>query len=501
VKQLSMTDAFMLSVETDKQKIQMASVSILAPAANGQRPVTREALRDLVAERIHLAPALHRKLMRVPLGLDFPYWVNDSDIDLDYHVRAFALPSPGDDRALSEAVGRLVSEAFDHARPLWQLYVIEGLKDRRVAVMFKLHHAVVDGISGLDLHTMLFDHSPAGRDVPAPRDQVAGVPSRRELLVRAIRRVPIQILRVLLGGIRSLPYLDQLMPFRVVPGVGLLAGTIRWLARLVRLGGEGMLIEGQGLKAPKTALDHRVTSNHRSWAFARTALEEAKRVKNHYGVTLNDVVVATTAGAIRQLLAGLNEAPEEPLVALIPISVRSEDAESHGNLVQVMFIELPTNEADPEKRLLETHLALRAAKERHHAVPATAMRGADELLMPALFIRASQAATLLSSVTGVMTNVVISNVPGPAVPVYIAGARVEALYPVGGVIEGFGFSTIVFSYCTDLQVGFTFTKDSPADPWRLVEAYERSHRELLALADSSGQQQFLATPPPDLAAG
>ena len=483
-----MTDAFMLSAETDKQKVQMASVSILAAPAEGQRPVTRQVLQDLVAERIHLAPALHRKLMHVPLRIDFPYWVNDSDIDLDYHVRACALPSPGDERALSEAVGQLVSEPFDHARPLWQLYVIEGLKDGRVAVMFKLHHAVVDGISGLDLHTMLFDQSPAGRDVLPPSSDLSGAPSRRELLARGVARMPGQCLRVLLGGIRSLPYLDQLMPFRVLPGVGILARTLRWLARLARLGGDGTLIEGKGLKAPKTALDCPVTSNQRNWAFARVSLDEAKRVKDHYGVTLNDVMVATTTGAILHLLLGLGGVPEEPLVALIPISVRGEGTEPHGNLVQVMLIELPTTEEDPEKRLLQTHQALRAAKERHHAVPATAMRGADELLMPALFIRASRAAALLSGMAGVTTNVVISNVPGPSVPVYIAGAQVEALYPVGGVIEGFGFSTIVFSYCSDLAVGFTFTQDSPVDPWSLTEAYERSHRELVALLDSIDQQ-------------
>src|SRR5262249_31071034 len=153
------------------------------------------------------------------------------------------------------------------------------------------------------------------------------------------------------------------------------------------------------------ALDHPVTSSQRSWAFSRVPLEEAKRVKNHYGITLNDVMVATMAGAVRYVFLDLGGVPEEPLVALIPISVR-KDGELHGNSVQVMLIELPTNEEDPEKRLLHTHLALRAAKERHHAVPATAMRGADELLMPALFIRASRAAALLSGMSGVTTNVV-----------------------------------------------------------------------------------------------
>jgi diacylglycerol O-acyltransferase / wax synthase len=193
--------------------------------------------------------------------------------------------------------------------------------------------------------------------------------------------------------------------------------------------------------------------------------------------------VATMAGAIRGLLIELDGLPAEPLVALVPVSVRSDDAESGGNLVQVMLIELPTNASDPATRVRLTHEALRDAKERHNAVPATALRGADEFLMPALFIRASRAATMASGMAGVTSNAVISNVPGPPTPVYIAGARVEAFYPVGGVIEGFGFSTIVFSYCTDLQVGFTSTGGT-ADPWRLAKAYTDSHRELVGMVPS-----------------
>jgi hypothetical protein len=138
--------------------------------------------------------------------------------------------------------------------------------------------------------------------------------------------------------------------------------------------------------------------------------------------------------------------------------------------------------------LVRTHEALLAAKERHNAVPASAMRGADELLMPALFIRASRAATLLSGMAGVTTNVVISNVPGPPAPVYIAGVRVDALYPVGGVIEGFGFSTIVFSYCDALQLGFAST-GGPADPWRIAEAYERNHKDLFTLLAPTARRE------------
>ena len=492
MKQLSMIDAFMLSVENEKQKLQMASVSILEPPAEGQQRVTRQVLRDLVAKRIHLAPALCRKLEHLPLHLDYPYWVDDAELDLDYHVRAFTLPGPGDDHQLSEAVGQLVSQPFDHSRPLWELYVIDGLKGGRVAVVFKLHHAFVDGISALELHTMLFDRSPEGREVPRPiRPLGEPAPSRWQMLARGVAGLPRQLVRAVLGGARAVPYLDHLMPFRVTPGVKTISGATRRLARLVGLGGDGMLLQGENLRVPKTVLDRPLTTPHRRWAFTRVLLDDAKRVKNHFGVTLNDVVVATTAGAVRSWLLELGELPDEPLVTLVPVSVRTEDAESGGNLVQVMLVELPTDEEDPERRLMCTHEALRAAKERHKAVPATAMRGADGLLMPALFIRASRAATLLSGLIGATANIIISNVPGPPTEVYIAGARVEALYPVGGVLEGFGFSTIVFSYCGGLDLGFTVAQDSPADPWRLAEAYDRSQRELLALLPTGPEPSVL----------
>ena len=481
MKQLSMTDAFMLAVENERQRLQMASVSILAPPAPGESPVTRQRLRDLVAERIHLAPALRHKLRHVPLGLDYPYWIDDADLDLDHHVREFTLPEPGNNRQLAEAAAELVSQPLDHSRPLWELHVIDGLRAGRVAVLFKLHHAAVDGISGLELHTLIFDRSPEGREVPPPAlPPGEPMPSTWQMLARGVASLPFQPVRAVLGGARAVPYLDQLMPFRVTPGAGTISGAARSMARLARLGGDSMLLQGDSLRPPTTVLDRPVTGRRR-WAFRRVPLDDAKRIKNHFGVTLNDVVVAATAGAIRSWLLELGELPAAPLVALVPISVRTGSEDSGGNLVQVMLVKLPTNEADPQARLRRTHEALRAAKERHNAVPATAMRNADELLMPALFIQATRAATLLAGLKGATANAVISNVPGPATEVYLAGSRVEALYPVGGLVEGFGFSTIVFSYSGGLDLGFVVDGDSPADPWRLAEAYDRSQRELLAL--------------------
>jgi diacylglycerol O-acyltransferase / wax synthase len=306
------------------------------------------------------------------------------------------------------------------------------------------------------------------------------MPSTWQMLARGVASLPFQPVRAVLGSARAVPYLDQLMPFRVTPGAGIISGATRRMARLARLGGDGMLLQGDTLRVPKTVLDRPVTGRRR-WAFTRVPLEDAKRIKNHFGGTLNDVVVAATAGAVRSWLLELGELPAAPLAALVPVSVRTGSNDSGGNLVQVMLVKLPTNEADPQVRLRRTHDALRAAKERRNAVPAAAMRGADELLMPALFIRAARAATLLAGLKGATANAVISNVPGSATEVYLAGSRVEALYPVGGLVEGFGFSTIVFSYSGGLDLGFVVDGDSPADPWRLAEAYDRSQRELLAL--------------------
>jgi WS/DGAT/MGAT family acyltransferase len=483
MRQLSMTDAFMLAAENRRQTLQMASVSILAAPGAGERRVTRQVLRDLVAERIHLAPALTRKLVHVPLGLDHPYWVEDADIDIDFHVRDLALPAPGDDRQLAEKAAQLVAQPLDHSRPLWELYVIEGLEGGRSALVFKLHHASVDGISGLDLHEMLFDSAPEGRKVPrAKRRTAEPVPSQWRMLARGVASLPAQVIGAVEGGARSLPYLDQLMPFCLLPGVGKVVRTGRRAAGLLPGTGDGKLLEGGGLRAPQTVFDKPITP-HRRWAFVRVPLDEAKGIRRRYGVTLNDVVVATMAGAIRRWMQEIEAVPDEPLVAMVPISVRPEEAESGGNLVQVMLVPLPTNEESAERRLVLTHETLRSAKERHRAVPASAMQGADTLMMPALFIRATRAATVLTGLAGASANTVISNVPGPPEPVYVAGARVEALYPIGGVIEGFGgFTSIVFSYCGGLDLGIVTDRDAPADPWRLSELYRESHEELVALA-------------------
>ncbi|MFE3054122.1 wax ester/triacylglycerol synthase family O-acyltransferase [Nocardia sp. NPDC059236] len=479
MKKLSMTDAFMLAVETATQRLEMASVSILSPS-NGTEQITRQLLHDRIDERIHLAPILRRKLVNVPFGLDFPYWADEPSPDLNHHVREVRAPSPGDDRALAELVTEIVSQPLDRTRPLWELYLITGLEGGRRAIMFKLHHAAVDGISGLRAHSVLFDQPlPTPLRHPAmPAGEL--VPSNWDLLTKGLSSLPDQVLRAVRGGARSVPYLDHLMPFRVVPGAGTLSGTVRRVARLSRIAAGGDGLDTPKLRVPGTRCD-RPPLGQRRWAFTRVPLDEVKRLKAHYGVTVNDVIVATTAGAVRDWFTELGELPDEPLVALVPMSVRSADATEDGNHVQVMLVELRTDELDPESMLRRTHQTLRLAKARQHAVPLSAIEGANDLVLPALFLRASRAASRLAGLTGATANAVISNVPGPSGPVAVFGERVEAIYPVGGVVEGFGFSVIVFSYDGELNVGFVVDASADADPWQLAHAYDRSHRELLKL--------------------
>src|SRR4029453_291666 len=194
-----MIDAFMLAAESDRKKLQMATLSVLAPPAKRQRRVTPQVVRDLVTRRLHLAPALCRKLVRVPLDLDHPYWGEDADLDLDHHVRSATLPAPGDDRQLADAVARLVTEPLDHARPLWELHVIDGLAGGRGALLLKLHHAAVDRGSARGRHGALFYRPPAARKVRGPpRPLGEPVPSGWKMLARGVVSLPHQPVRAVL---------------------------------------------------------------------------------------------------------------------------------------------------------------------------------------------------------------------------------------------------------------------------------------------------------------
>jgi WS/DGAT/MGAT family acyltransferase len=246
------------------------------------------------------------------------------------------------------------------------------------------------------------------------------------------------------------------------------------------------VLEGRRLHAPRTSLNQPI-GPHRRVALSSRPLEEVKQVKNHFGVTVNDVVIAICAGALREWLADRGELPDEPLLAMIPVSVRTEaERGTFGNRVATMLTPIPTHIADPRERLAAAHEAMRSAKERHRAVPATALQDANEVIPPALFARAARVTTTVAArhSSEAPVNTVISNVPGPAVPLYLAGARLETLYPISAIMHGVGLNITVMSYCGGLNYGIVVDRDMVDDAQPLTEALERAQAELVALVNA-----------------
>jgi len=332
VRQLTSIDAQFLAVEDGRNHAHVSSLAVYDPSTAPGGELTLAALRALIRERLHLTPPFRWRLVEVPLGLDYPYWIDDPDFDLEFHVRELALPAPGDERQLSEQVARIHARPLDRARPLWELYLIHGLDRGRVALLTKVHHAAVDGLSGAEIIGALLDPSPEGREIPHPPEDQPGEqpPSQLELLGRGLAGLPRQPLRALGSVPRALPNLDQVPTVRSLPGVRRIGGVA---TRLAGLRGDGGVLERPDLRAPRVSVNGRITP-HRRFAFGSLSLDEVKAIKNELGFTVNDVVVAICAGALRRRLAARGELPAEPLLAMIPISVRApEERGTFGNRV------------------------------------------------------------------------------------------------------------------------------------------------------------------------
>lgn len=428
----------------------------------------------------------------MPFGLGHPYWYHDHDLDLEFHIRELAIPAPGDERMLAEQVARIVARPLDRSRPLWELYLVHGLQDGRVAVLTKVHHAAVDGMSGAEVLGVLLDPTPEGRDVPtAAGTPLDGgrtqMPGQLEMLARGLAGLPGQQLRALRGLPRALPHLDQVPTLRAVPGVSTTAALSRRVTRLRSRARttDGGILAGRRVRAPRTSVNGTIGA-HRRVALTSQPLAEVKRIKNHFGVTVNVVVVAICSGALREWFQERGELPDDPLLAMIPLSVRTEAQRgTYGNRVATMLTPIPTNVADPSARVAAAHESMRAAKERHKAIPATMLQDASDFIPPALFVRAARVTTAVSArLSGqAPVNVVISNVPGSPVPLYLAGAQLEAMYPLSAVADGTGLNITVMSHAGSLNYGIVADRDAVDDAWPLAAAIDRAQAELLAIAD------------------
>jgi len=470
VRQLTSLDAQFLAIEDGRNHAHVSVIGIYEPETAAGRRLDADVLRGLVQDRLHLLPPFRWRLASVPFGIDHPYWVDDRSFDPEFHIRELALPAPGDDHQLAEQVGRLHSRPLDRGRPLWEMYVIHGLESGRVAMMAKTHHAAIDGVSGAELLGVLLDTSAEGRELPPPPAQRPGerLPSDVALFGRSLLRLPLQPLRALRSAPRALPNLEHVPTLRAVPGAGRLAAT---KARGIARRDDGGRLEGPTPRAPRTRFNGRI-SPHRRFAFATLPLDDVKALKGVLGVTVNDVVLAVCAGALRRRLTAADELPSEPLVAMVPVSVRApEEQGTFGNRISVMIVPLPTNEPDPRRRLERVHEVMRAAKERHQAVPATLLQDTNQFVPPALLARASRVVGSLAAHPRFAPplNVVISNVPGSPAPLFLAGARQQAQYPVSVIMDGAALNITVLSYRDGLDFGVVGDRELAPDVWELIE--------------------------------
>jgi diacylglycerol O-acyltransferase len=434
MRQLTSLDSQFLALENARQTGHVGGMAILDPSTTPDGTLTSADIQAVIVERLPLLPPLRWRLVEVPLGLDYPYWIDDPDFDIDFHVREIALPSPGDDHQLAEQVARIMSRQLDRARPLWELYVIQGLKAGHVGMLTKIHHSVIDGMSGAEVMGLLLDLGPEAPrlpDLPDWKGEVDAVPSTMEMLGRGVMGLPRYPLRILEALPSAIPNLQD-TPFSTLPGAGL----------------AGRLATG-ALRAMGVST-----------------------VKKAHGCTVNDVIVSLCAGVVRRWLREHGELPDEPLVAQVPVSVRtSEQVGTYGNRILLMSAPLFTNEADPTARLHRTHEALGDMKQRHRALPAELLQDANNFIPPALFTRAAQLTFRLSSSAAArpVWNLVISNVPGPQIPLYCAGAQLEANYPFSVITDGMGLNITVMSYLGHLDFGIVADREQMPDIWCLIE--------------------------------
>lgn len=443
MRQLSSLDTQFLNVENATTSGHVGSLVVVDPP-EGWNLAT---VRDLVASRLHLAPVLRQRLVTAPLGTSRPWWVDDPTFDLDNHVHERGLPSPGTDDQLGELVARLHERPLDRARPPWELYVVTGLAGGRAAVYSKIHHAAVDGVAGAALLGAMFDIRPEPREVEPPAQPFAPdpLPSTLSLLGR---------------GVTSL-LADQVHAVRTVPPALRHLGTA--------LG---------GLRAPRTPLNSAITGERR-FAFGSVSLSDIKAVRTEYGGTVNDIVMVLCASVLRAWLQERDALPEEPLVAAVPVSVRHRGRKgAPGNEISVMLAALPTHLADPAQRVVATREQVEQAKGRFSAVPPTLVRDLAGLLPTSGLV--AKPLFGLAGLAAPPFNLFVSNVPGPRVPLWMAGAPVEAMYPVSAVTSFTGALNItVFSHADAVHFGFIACRNLVPDVWELVRHLESAMEELL----------------------
>ncbi|WP_211826221.1 WS/DGAT/MGAT family O-acyltransferase [Kistimonas asteriae] len=472
---LSALDTLFLNLETDTTPMHVGCLAIYDPSTSAEGRFDFNVFLSNFERRMTQVPVMRQRHVSAPFGLDFPRWISDPNFDLSFHLQHIALPKPGSWKQLRELAARLHASPLDLSRPPWEIYVVEGVNGVEgfpvgcYAVITKIHHALADGVRGTQIMAALHDLSPKGSSVenrlaPVIVDRL---PNRLEMLTRAALRLPGN----LLGKTRTLG--RQALPL------------------MKELASALLTEEGRRQRAPKTRFNGKLSS-HRVFDAVTFGLEDIKAMRTLVpGSTVNDVIVTVIAGALRRYLVRKGELPDVSLNAMVPVNMRPDpglgarrdSADSYGNHVGVMCPQIHTDIEDPVRRLREVVRTTHTGKERLEQRNGLAVMESSQLLPTTLthsLVRAAVHFNLADHLQPVF-NTVITNVPGPQFPLYLAGSKMRAFYGAGACYDTVGLFHIVFSYSGSLSISFTSCQRMLPDPELYAACLRQSYNELKKL--------------------
>jgi diacylglycerol O-acyltransferase / wax synthase len=467
MEQLSGQDASFVYLDTPNTPMHIGSVGIYDPSTAPGGFVRFKDILAHVESRLDKARSFRQKLVRVPFDLDHPYWVDDPNFDLEYHVRHIALPKPGDWRQLCIQVSRLHARGMDLSKPLWEFNIVEGLDNIPglppgcFALVAKVHHAAIDGMSGVELSAAVHDIEPK----PVERTKPAKWKGESEPAITEM------LMRTWMNSIAQ--------PVRFAKT---LAQTVPGAARLIReVAGGDVSLKGAKM-APQTLLNGKV-GPHRVWDGAVFQLADIRAIKDRIeGATVNDVILTIIGGALRKYLISRKNLPKESLAAMAPISVRAEgEKDALGNLVSAMLVQLGTDIDDPMERLRFVRDTTANSKAMTNAVGARTLTDYSQFIPSGLAGLAARLYTSLgaANIHSPVFNVVATNVPGPRVPLYFAGAKMVRMMGTGPIFDGMGMINAIYSYGPEIAISFTSDRDMVPDPANYAQALRDSFEELL----------------------
>jgi diacylglycerol O-acyltransferase / wax synthase len=462
-QKLTPLDASFLHLETPRTHMHIGGVAIFEPSPLGTGRALYDGLSKAIAPRLDLMPRYRQKLAFVPLSLDTPVWVDDPDFDMGNHLVRAALPKPGGDEELQDLIGRVFSRQLDRRRPLWEIYIVEGLRDGRWALLTKSHHAMVDGISNLELATILLDvdAEPGRQPFGVSRWEARESPSGMGLLINSLRE---RVTR----------------PARVLSAARAVAGQPGRLANALRDTASGLASMAEHMGVPKSPINGK-TGPARSFAYSRFPLQDFRLIKAAFGGTINDIVLAAVAGGLRHFLVARGVDPDDEraaLQALCPVSIRdSSERTALGNRLAMLLVRLPISEADPQRRITAVRTTVDALKARKQAV------GADFLLNLAGFAPSTlHAMVARASLRQIAFNLIVTNVPGPQFPLYCQGAKLVEVFPIAFLYDGQQLAIAIFSYNGTLNFGYLVDAQGMPDVDVFAECVEEGLRELIEAA-------------------